>query len=486
MTNNTDEFDQDQFETLDASGDEPAPQKRGMMEVWRNNPLIKLLVIMVVVSGAVAIVLSAASKDKQPIVSQVAKPPGIKEAPGGTATPFFIEQNDQANQQRSEAALVQGGSALPTPVGHDVTELLDKNKKDPLKEFREETERLRAEQQNIQAQNDRKLQLMQQQMNVQNQKKVVQQDDSLARAMQKQMQDLMEGWKPTRAQVVSGVVDEKSKGKGKDSSAMSDASFADPTLSKPTKEMTKPKVLVPAGTVNYMQLLTEANSDVPGPILAQVLSGPLAGGRAIGRFQVANEYLVMSFNTVSLKGKDYKIDGLALDPDTTLGGMATEVDHRYFTRVLLPAAASFVSAFGEALADTDTTTTVTDNAVLVDNAKKGYKDAIYAGVGSVGQTVSQFFQQQANQTKTLVRVAVGTPMGLFFLSPVTDEAPDWSEISARKDDGGNVPSGSNAMPYPDAGKTKSKLSPEQASQMEMINQIMSTMSPTAGGTTGSR
>src|SRR6202021_599971 len=117
-----------------------------------------------------------------------------------------------------------------------------------------------------------------------------------------------------------------------------------------TPSMQQPKTIVPAGTVSYAQLLTEANSDVPGPILAQIMSGPLAGARAGGEFKTLDDYLVLHFALVNFKGKDYQIDAIALDPDTTLGGMATDVDQRYFTRVILPAAAGFMQGLGSALA----------------------------------------------------------------------------------------------------------------------------------------
>lgn len=473
MTNNTDEFDQDQFDTFDPSTEgEKGTTKQGLMEAWRSKPLIKLIVIMIGVSAALALVLGTSTKEKTPVVSVTAKAPGLKEAPGGSATPFFIEQNEQANQLRSDAALVQGGSAMPTPVGHNVSDLLDKSKPDPLKEFREETERLKQELRNEQVQNNEKMRQIQMQVSNQSTQRVVQEDDSLAKAMQKQMQQLMDSWAPRPAKFVAGI-EEKAKPDTSMVSGLQQASFQNSSTSSAT--IAEPKTIVSAGTVNYIQLLTEANSDVPGPILAQILSGPLAGGRAIGRFQVMNEYLVMTFSNVSHKGRDYSISGLALDPDTTLGGMATEVDHRYLKRVLLPAAGAFVSAFGEALADTETTTSATDGALFVDNAKKGYKEAIYSGIGKMGDTMSNFFEQQANQTKTLVRVAVGTPMGLFFLQPVTDQKAQYGRTA---DDSSEArPLNNEAVPYPNTGKTNMGsaygLSPQQS---EMFNQMMSTIS----------
>jgi intracellular multiplication protein IcmE len=418
MTNNMDEFDQDQFDE-GQDGFQPAEQKKSFMEALRSKPMFKLLLIMLGVVGAVIVVMTSLSGEKEPPTSRLAQPPAIKEAPGGAATPFFIEQNTQANDQRATEALRQGGSALPTPHGHDVTELLDKTKKDPLTEFREETERLKKELRSEQQQNSQKINMLQQQV-VQNQRQF-QEDDSLAQAMQKQLQQLMESWNPRGGKVVAGYATEDVPVEEDFESSADLMAGLDPQQQVENvvyQDQNEKTILVHSGTVNYAQLLMEANSDVPGPILAQILSGPLAGGRALGRFEVKNDYLVMTFNLVSFKGKEYSINALALDPDTTLGGMATEVDHRYLSRVLLPAAASFVSAFGKALSETDTTTTVSDGSVLQDKAAKGSEEALYSGLGEAGDTLADFFRDQANQIKPLVRVAVGTPMGIFFLSPV--------------------------------------------------------------------
>lgn len=414
MTNNTDEFDQDQFdggaEPQDAYGQQPV--KPSAWENVKNKPIVKLLVIMGIVGVALAGALGSFTPKPELDVSHMVKAPTMNEAPGGPTTPFFKEQSEKADAQRVGQAITQGGSALPTPIGHDVSDLTD-NRKDPLVEFKAETERLKQELYAQQKQNNQQMQLMQEQMRQGNRGN--QEDDSLAKAMQKQMQQLMESWAPRHAKFVAGTATvDKDQGK---SAAREEERAAQ---AQRQTQMPPPKTLVSAGTVNYVQLLTEANSDIPGPILAQVLSGPLSGGRAIGRFQVMGDYLVMTFNTVSLKGKEYPINAMALDPDTTLGGMATEVDHRYLSRVLLPAAGAFVSAFGKALAETDTETTVSDGTVVSEQAKKGTKEAIYSGIGEMGDTVADFLRDEANRTKTLVRVAVGTPMGLFFLDTVKE------------------------------------------------------------------
>jgi len=192
------------------------------------------------------------------------------------------------------------------------------------------------------------------------------------------------------------------------------------------------KILVPAGTVNYGQLLTEANSDVPGPILAQIVSGPLAGARAVGHFDVKNDYLVLEFDIADLKKKDYRISAIALDPDTTLGGMATEVDERYFTRVILPAAAAFLQGLGQEIGQPQSTVTSTGTTTIVTQSSQGIREGIYEGLGAAADTAGQFFRDQANRTQPLVWIAAGTPIGIFFTRSVLDETIDENAYNNAK------------------------------------------------------
>jgi len=109
------------------------------------------------------------------------------------------------------------------------------------------------------------------------------------------------------------------------------------------------EVLLSAGSIEYAQLLTEANTDVPGPILAQIVTGPFQGARLIGTFEETYNYLTLNFDTVVLDGVDYSVDAVAIDPETTLPGVVTDINRRYFTRVVLPVAAEFIAGFADAL-----------------------------------------------------------------------------------------------------------------------------------------
>src|SRR5262249_50743553 len=72
--------------------------------------------------AAIAVVLTAAFftlSSPAPQIARLASPPALKEAPGGAASPYFLEQQKTADAEREKKALSTGGSALPAPVGQN-------------------------------------------------------------------------------------------------------------------------------------------------------------------------------------------------------------------------------------------------------------------------------------------------------------------------------------------------------------------------------
>ncbi|HUY67722.1 MAG TPA: TrbI/VirB10 family protein [Alphaproteobacteria bacterium] len=412
MTNNLEEFDQPE------PGEEQHEPPRGMMgnlaEAWRTRPLFKLIVLMTVIGGIIAASLGLFSGPTQTANNaHLPRPPDIHEAPGGAASPYFNQQTKEANAQRAQQAIQSGGSAIPTPIGNANNSEMGGGgaQNDQLNELRLETERLKQQLTQVQQKEAQPQQPPQQPKPF---------DDTLAQAMQREMEKLTDSWKPEGVKDVT-VSKEKEAKEGKAGEA--GAAGAAGAASAPPVASGTAKVVVPAGTVSYAQLLTEANSDVPGPILAQILSGPFAGGRATGTFKTINDYDVLTFGLVNYKGKDYSVNAIALDPDTTLGGMATEVDPRYFTRVVLPAAAGFLQGLGSALSQGSSSVVTNGTTTIVQQSGKGIDQGMFLGLSQAAQTMGQFFQNQANQTHTLVKVAAGTPIGFFFITSATDQNP---------------------------------------------------------------
>lgn len=460
MTDNFEEFEQHNEESIEEPiAAAPAGIRGNITAAWRTQPLFKLFVLMVVVGAVVAVAVSLFSSPNVKSSAGLLKPPDLHEAPGGKSTPYLKEQTEMANKQRTEEAIQSGGSALPTPIGpgaadNDLTPAPPKE--DPLNELRAEVENMNKQLQEA---------------------KQAQQappppppppepfDDTLAQAMQRQMSQLLDSWAPKGNRYVP-VYDldllmrerqeekDKEKGVGGAAGVAGGSSGTGATVDANGNPVAGAaaanvvhKTIVPAGTVSYAQLLTEANSDVPGPILAQIVSGPLKGARAIGEFKVNEgyDYLVLTFKLANLKGTDYKLNALALDPDTTLGGMATETDQRYLMRLVLPAAAGFLQGFSSALGQGNSSLTTNGTTTIIDQSTKSVRQAEYTGLSTAGQTASQFFQQQANQTKPLVRVAAGTPMGLFFVDTVTDEPVQNNQNQQNANNPNGFPG--NGQPY---------------------------------------
>lgn len=414
----------------------PAGLGANLKNAWRTKPLFKLIVIMVVAGAVVAVISNflGGGKDSTTISKVVAPPSMGGEAPGGKESPYRMKELNEANKTGEQKALQSGTSFIPTPHGEESN--VDEGK-DPLKELRAETDHLRQ----MLEDQKRQAQLQQAAPKPQAQQQQPEKfDNSLASAMQSQMQKLMGDWKPKGIRVVATQPKDKNSADAAQATAAANAAAAS-AANIPTEF----KTVVPAGTVNYGQLLTEANSDVPGPILAQIVSGPLAGARAVGSFKVINDYLVLHFDLANLKNKDYAIEALALDPDTTLGGMATEVDERYFTRVVLPAAAAFMQGLGQELGQSNSTVTSTGTTTIVTQGSQGFRQGMYDGFGAAATTAGQFFRDQANKTQPLVRVAAGTPIGFFFVRTVTDQSAEQIAAAQAAVAGGQTPGAASAI-----------------------------------------
>ena len=54
------------------------------------------------------------------------------------------------------------------------------------------------------------------------------------------------------------------------------------------------------GNILYAQLISRANSDSPGPIVAEIVQGELAGAKVLGSFTQANDSLIIEFNSISI------------------------------------------------------------------------------------------------------------------------------------------------------------------------------------------
>ncbi len=485
MANNENEFENeplgDDFDQGVDFGEFDTDQKRGSIgDVWKSSPIVKLGLIGAAVLVVVAAVALFGGKKVEGPSSQVgggAKE--LKEAPGTSeVTPVMREALEEHNQQRLESALKEGTSSIPTPIEPPKVLLgVPENEttgEDPLVRWK------RMQEERV------KLQRQQEQYVAQTQEDPGKMDriKALQDAMMNQFQQAVEKKEIGQMQHMMVITDaNKLQLGGGDAlgggnvQLVSGAASPDGTGAS-TVQNTPLKIVIPAGEIEYAQLLVEANSDVPGPIVALIVSGPFNGSKVLGSFQKKEEYLTLQFSTlVSKEGHSIPITGTAIDPDTTLGAMATEVDHRYWARVILPAAAKFIEGFGKAVGESGTTTITVDTggtATATENNNLNTKEELAKAGEEAFSKVSDIFEEEGGKTEILVRVKAGTPFGLMFTAAVTQQQVDAAKY------GGAVPQ--NGVPanqqqqYP--GFPGGNLTPLQMLQQGLGNQqIMQQVNP---------
>lgn len=179
--------------------------------------------------------------------------------------------------------------------------------------------------------------------------------------------------------------------------------------------------MVAAGDILYARLVTRAISTAQGPVLAQMVGGPLNGARLLGTFGNSYDRMTMQFVGMTMPdGRSIGINAVAVDPATATTALATDVDYHYFERYGLTLAAAFMTGFGSVLSDAkSTSTTSAFGSTTTESDESTYEDAAYAGVAQVGQAISNDINRNsAFYSKPTVMVESGTLVGILFMQPV--------------------------------------------------------------------
>lgn len=303
----SDDFEDETMDMGESGFDEFEKKQTTLGDLWRNNPMVK---IGVIAGGGILVVVAIflfSGKAERPDLSFVPAGSEVKAPPGTEeSSPAYVAAVQEENETRIEQAVKEGGSALPTPIEPPVGrfEVTDQQPEaeDPLQRWRKlQEERLQREMQRTQTSEE-----------------APDMGDSNRGAAIQALSDLM-------AEQMQAVLETKSVPVSMQSLSITSPSFLEQLRAQEQAALAaagnqgqlSQEILLPAGQIAYAQLLTEANSDVPGPVLAQIVSGPLNGNRILGSFQVQEELLTLTFNTVVIDGVSQGIDAIALDPKTT-------------------------------------------------------------------------------------------------------------------------------------------------------------------------
>lgn len=457
MADNNDTNDFDEIETLDESDfdDFDTAQKGSLGDMWANNPLLKIGVVV----GGIALIFLAImllGGDEQSEDSVVAQGSDVKEIPTTDAPKIYLDAIDKLNEENYNAAMQGKQSSVPIPIvgeGMDLLDVTDEDAPDlgdddPLLEWRRQAQEVieepepQDEPEPVLVEEPPFQPMPQQQQYYQPNPEAT---AALSEAMRGYMSQILSTKEPqsmrtTSVTAVPRLYQPESLGGGLDFGEGDGGPFeidsADDIVTIDDAD-----ILVAPGTVLYGQIINEANSDIPGPVLARILSGPIRGAKMIGDFQVSNDYLTINFNQVVLGKKSYSINAIAVDPETSLTGIATDIDRRYMTRFILPAAASFLEGIGEAIEEEgNTTVTVTGETVTSSTEDLNARQELFAGVNEAAGEIADELRDEADDTEILVRVESGTLVGLLFLTEVINPSSEHAvtsrqaEESARRDE----------------------------------------------------
>jgi intracellular multiplication protein IcmE len=183
------------------------------------------------------------------------------------------------------------------------------------------------------------------------------------------------------------------------------------------EEPEEARALILAGSIVPAVLLGPVNSDNPGPVLAQIVAGPLRGARVLGTFKQRRKHVVLEFSTLSWPqtGRSMRISAYGVNEDASLG-MATDVNNHYFLRYGLTLAAAFVEGYGSASSRENTTIIVSPNGLPIEQRGELTSEQVRrSALGNVGQTLRQQLQQEANIPPTIT-VDAQAPIGLLFMA----------------------------------------------------------------------
>lgn len=466
--------DQDDFDDFDSgidaggSGGDDTPASAGnvLQAAWENGPMLKIAAALVgvgVLYGAYSMIFTEEIIVENKSMVSADNLSEAKVVPGQEATDkLYSEAVAEKNKEDLERAIKTGESAIPVPVATTKSEGIEmpdaeKSSEDPLAEWRQN--RMAAQQQEVKepeatispvevAAPETVIPLVtppppQQlgtnpampQAQIQGQGTNVE----AIRALSEQMRTIVAAQAPADhaakdvTKVLSPYVEaQEAKKAAQAQTGMSSAGVTataadslagdvtgDQSASAAPEEAARGKVIMSAGKVVYAQMINELNSDIAGPALAQIMSGPFAGGRAVGSFSVRGDYLTVTFDKIVKDDVIYKINGIAVDQKTTLTGMQTSIDRHYFSRVILPAATQFLQGYAQALSQTGQQTTVTAGGGAVqDNPAPSPEQSIYQGLAGAATSAGQVFMQDSQRPFTIV-LARGTTLGILLLDSVT-------------------------------------------------------------------
>lgn len=348
-------------------------------------------------------------------------PENITPVPGTNDSPGYNALQEKANSDAFKEAQEKGTSNVPVLTNESLAnkkDIFDDLNKDNRKPIVEEPPVIDATPVQPEQQYQAQPQAIQQPAT----SETTQDRQAYMQSVQQQITTYINGWSAGQGFQefnMTGQAPQQQQGAGNTNGTSTGTNVQQASYdSSNSSSSNKGPAFVRAGSVVPAVMLTAINSDEPGPVLAQIVTGPLKGARLIGQMVSSDQRVVVQFSSLSMPGasQTFNISSFAIDPDTSRTGLATDVNNHYFLRYGLGLAAAFISGYGEAVQNAGSTTT-TDafggtTTIMGDMTHKQIAESAF---GKVGQKLGSELDKETNRAPT-VTVASGTSIGVLFMA----------------------------------------------------------------------
>lgn len=179
------------------------------------------------------------------------------------------------------------------------------------------------------------------------------------------------------------------------------------------------------GDIELGEIEIGGNSDEPSVVTAIIHSGPLRGGRLIGRMPGAvndwTDKAVINFTGLSHPAfpQTVAVNAVAVDPNTKRAAIASEVNHHTIKKIALQMGSEYLTQYGNLLASNRPTEVVyssTGQPTVVQGEMKTSdiaRTATAKAIGSIGNIPQ--IRNQINRPTT-IKVHAKEPVGVMFVT----------------------------------------------------------------------
>lgn len=187
---------------------------------------------------------------------------------------------------------------------------------------------------------------------------------------------------------------------------------------------TPDRVIIPAGSRPGAIIDTAIDSDnASSQVLAHIPAGPYAGAILIAKgVQLAGDGVSIHFTKMTWNQDTWRVDAWAATPDTLQSSVASSVNNRYGTRILLPALAHGLGLGGQLYASANTQILSNGNTTI--EGRVGMPDGTAVAGTVLGGAAQRAGQVIANDAQKLpvkqVIVNRGQSIALIFMTAVKE------------------------------------------------------------------